>query len=308
VKTAALMALIIGALLVNQGHARDVSTQPLTRVDCDMAGMAWDDSANVCGGPSQVAETGPETQDARPAPTSEISSSQPLTRPACDRAGMAWNDTANVCGAASQASETSTDAATQIAPREPETTVLINIDKTTQTLRVIWDGVQRYEWPISTGLRGYSTPSGTYTASSMHEIWYSKEWDDAPMPHAIFFTRKGHAIHGTNETKKLGRPASHGCVRLAPANARTLFALVKENGLANTQIDLSGETPGGESKVASKAPRKHATRGKSSVYSEWSEVRRYGRRGWFRRHYAAPRWLPHQPFYMGRPPSQRGWR
>jgi hypothetical protein len=77
----------------------------------------------------------------------------------------------------------------------------------------------------------------------MNEIWYSRQWDDAPMPHAIFFTRKGHAIHGTAETQKLGRPASHGCVRLAPENARTLFALVKETGLEKTEIVLSGEIP-----------------------------------------------------------------
>jgi hypothetical protein len=70
------------------------------------------------------------------------------------------------------------------------------------------------------------------------------------MPHAIFFTRKGHAIHGTEETKKLGRPASHGCVRLTPENARTLFALVKENGLENTEIVLSGSIPSEEMKAA----------------------------------------------------------
>ena len=85
----------------------------------------------------------------------------------------------------------------------------------------------------------------------MNEIWYSKQWDNAPMPHAVFFTKEGHAIHGTNEVKRLGRPASHGCVRLSPQNAATLYALVKENGLENTQVMLVGLTPGGESKVAS---------------------------------------------------------
>jgi hypothetical protein len=84
----------------------------------------------------------------------------------------------------------------------------------------------------------------------MNKIWYSKQWDDAPMPHAIFFTRKGHAIHGTEETKRLGRPASHGCVRLAPENATTLFALVKETGLDKTEIVLNGDLPKSEPKVA----------------------------------------------------------
>ena len=90
----------------------------------------------------------------------------------------------------------------------------------------------------------------------MHKIWYSKQWDDAPMPHAIFFTKKGHAIHGTNEKKKLGRLASHGCVRLAPENARTLFALIKEKGLTDTQIVLNEEMPSSELQVASPAPPK----------------------------------------------------
>jgi hypothetical protein len=84
----------------------------------------------------------------------------------------------------------------------------------------------------------------------MNEVWFSKEWDNAPMPHAIFFMKDGHAIHGSYEVKKLGRPASHGCVRLSPKNASTLYALVGKHGLKNTQVVLTGVTPGGEYKVA----------------------------------------------------------
>jgi TonB family protein len=123
-------------------------------------------------------------------------------------------------------------------------------------MTVFVDNMERYTWSVSTGLPGYETPSGTYPARFMTKIWYSKQWDDAPMPHAIFFTREGHAVHGTDETKKLGRLASHGCVRLAPENARTLFALVEEKGLENTQIVLNGETPRSEAKVASPVPPK----------------------------------------------------
>jgi TonB family protein len=126
------------------------------------------------------------------------------------------------------------------------------IDKSTLEMKVFVDNAERYRWKVSTGLPGYETPSGTYRARSLHRIWYSKQWDDAPMPHAIFFTKKGHAIHGTGETKRLGRLASHGCVRLAPENARTLFALIKEKGLKNTQIVLN--MPTGEVQVASPAP------------------------------------------------------
>jgi lipoprotein-anchoring transpeptidase ErfK/SrfK len=107
--------------------------------------------------------------------------------------------------------------------KPPASKILVVIDKPTQEMKVFVDDVERYSWKVSTGIRRYDTPSGRYTARSMNEIWYSKQWDDAPMPHAIFFTRKGHAIHGTEETRWLGRPASHGCVRLAPENATTLF-------------------------------------------------------------------------------------
>lgn len=138
------------------------------------------------------------------------------------------------------------------APEQPKSSVLINVDKPSQEMTVFVDGVEQYSWPVSTGMRGYSTPSGTYTATSMNEIWHSKQWDNAPMPHAIFFTKKGHAIHGSLETKRLGTPASHGCVRLAPENATTLFELVKATGLENVQVVLNGTTPGGEGpKVAS---------------------------------------------------------
>ena len=80
----------------------------------------------------------------------------------------------------------------------------------------------------------------------MNEVWYSQQWDNAPMPHAIFFMKDGHAIHGSYEVKTLGKPVSHGCVRISPKNAATLYALVKKNGMKNTQVVLTGVTPGGE--------------------------------------------------------------
>jgi hypothetical protein len=80
----------------------------------------------------------------------------------------------------------------------------------------------------------------------MNKIWYSKQWDNAPMPHSIFFMKDGHAIHGSFDVKNLGKPVSHGCVRISPKNAATLYELVKENGLENTQVVLTGVSPGGE--------------------------------------------------------------
>src|SRR5215469_15202977 len=135
-------------------------------------------------------------------------------------------------------------------PKKAGSAVLISIDKTKQEMTVFLDGIEKYHWPVSTGRAGYSTPSGTYTATSMNEIWYSKQWDNSPMPHSIFFMKDGHAVHGSYEVKNLGKPVSHGCVRISPENATTLYALVKENGLENTQVVLTGVTPGGEFKFA----------------------------------------------------------
>jgi len=118
--------------------------------------------------------------------------------------------------------------------------VLIKIDKSSQTLTVSRDGEPLYTWPVSTGRTGHPTPSGAFSAFRMEADHYSKEWDEAPMPHSIFFTKLGHAIHGTYDTKKLGKPASHGCVRLSPAHAATLFAMVKQNGVTNTKVVLTG--------------------------------------------------------------------
>ena len=121
--------------------------------------------------------------------------------------------------------------------------VLITIDKAAQQMNVSIDGVTRYRWPVSTGRGGYTTPSGAFKPFRLEEDHYSKEWDEAPMPNSIFFTTEGHAIHGSFETKRLGTPASHGCVRLAPQNAAILFNLVKTEGLNKTRVVLGGETP-----------------------------------------------------------------
>lgn len=121
--------------------------------------------------------------------------------------------------------------------------VSILVDKTTQRMIVSVDGEERYRWPVSTGMAGYATPPGTYTPSRLEKEYYSREWDDAPMPHSIFFTDAGHAIHGSHATGRLGTPASHGCVRLAPKNAATLFKLVMAEGPDHTRIEVAGMDP-----------------------------------------------------------------
>jgi hypothetical protein len=119
--------------------------------------------------------------------------------------------------------------------------VLITVNKSTQRMTVEVDGDLRWTWPVSTGQLAYDTPSGRFTAFRMEADHFSKEWDDAPMPHSIFFTQKGHAIHGYLNTSRIGSPASHGCVRLAPDNAAKLYALVEEQGLPNTKVVLTGD-------------------------------------------------------------------
>lgn len=120
--------------------------------------------------------------------------------------------------------------------------VQITVDKDNQVMTVAVDGAVKYRWPVSSGLPAYETPNGTHKAFRLEVDHYSKEFDDAPMPHSIFFTKRGHAIHGTDSVNRLGNPASHGCVRLSRANAATLFALVKQQGVLNTTVTLSGSS------------------------------------------------------------------
>lgn len=121
--------------------------------------------------------------------------------------------------------------------------VLILVNKTTQRMTVMVDGAEQYSWPVSTGLADHATPTGAFTPSRLAKDHFSKEWDDAPMPHSIFFTDSGHAIHGSQAIRRLGTPASHGCVRLAPENAKILFSLVVAEGLGNTRIEVTGVDP-----------------------------------------------------------------
>jgi L,D-transpeptidase catalytic domain len=121
--------------------------------------------------------------------------------------------------------------------------IVIEIDKATQQMTVSVDGQLRWQWPVSTGRAGKTTPAGSFVPFRLEVDHFSEELDDAPMPHSIFFTRIGHAIHGSYETRRLGTPASSGCVRLAPPNAEKLFALVKTVGLNNTKVVVSGTEP-----------------------------------------------------------------
>ncbi len=126
-----------------------------------------------------------------------------------------------------------------LAAGSAQAAVSVSIDLSTQHMHV-QSAMHTYDWPISTARDGYVTPPGTFAPERMVVNYHSKKYDNAPMPHAIFFYY-GYAIHGTNEVRNLGKPASHGCIRLSNANATTLFNLVQAEGAA---ISITGTPPG----------------------------------------------------------------
>ena len=117
-------------------------------------------------------------------------------------------------------------------------TVEARVSLSNQRMYVSVNGVRKYTWAVSTGRSGYGTPTGSYRPQRLERSWYSRKYDNAPMPHAVFF-RGGYAIHGTSAVSRLGSRASHGCVRLAPGNAATLYSLVSKYGRGNTRVVIT---------------------------------------------------------------------
>ena len=136
--------------------------------------------------------------------------------------------------------------------------ILIQIDKPSQTMTVSVDGQVHYRWRVSSGATGYSTPTGTFKPFRMEVMHYSQEWDNAGMPHSIFFTTRGHAVHGSNHPG-LGTPVSHGCVRLTLSNAATLYQLVSAKGMADTTVVVRGPDPPGHF-AATQIPKRQPAR------------------------------------------------
>ena len=220
--------------LASPRHFRSLAIVPLLAVILAFSARAQtsSNSTGPAGDPAQTEVTGGST------------SSNPVT--STTDSNTAAPSSTNSTAAKAQSEPGGSQPQSNPGPKKAGSAILININKAKQKMTVSLDGVQKYEWPVSTGRAGYSTPSGTYTVTSMNEIWYSKEWDNSPMPHSIFFIKDGHAIHGSYEVKNLGKPVSHGCVRISPENATKLYALVKEAGSENTHVVLTGVTPGGE--------------------------------------------------------------
>src|SRR5262245_59072006 len=218
------------------------------------------------------AQTGPESQSpstSTPVPESPASaqtgaeSQTPSTgkpaseSPASARTGSE-SQTPSTGTPGSETQTQSQEAPTSSSPAKPDANpastpeaqkaaapdILIVVYKPTQTMTVTVDGQVRYRWRVSTGATQYSTPTGSYTPFRMERMHYSREWDNAGMPHAIFFTRHGHSIHGSDHPG-LGAAVSHGCVRLTLPHAATLYQLVRSVGMAKTKVVVSGRDPPG---------------------------------------------------------------
>ncbi|WP_037076880.1 L,D-transpeptidase [Neorhizobium vignae] len=124
------------------------------------------------------------------------------------------------------------------APAAFSASLVASVSLSSQTMTVEQDGVVVYEWKVSTARPGYSTPTGNWGAKWLSRDHRSRKYDNAPMPYAVFYNG-GYAVHATFETKRLGRPASHGCIRLHPENAATFFSLASRHGVSNTRIVVS---------------------------------------------------------------------
>lgn len=150
-------------------------------------------------------------------------------------------------------------------------TVRIDINLSSQTMHVATGDGESYEWPISSGRAGHLTPQGSFRPQRMFPIVYSAKYNNAPMPHSIFFYGQ-YAIHGTNAVGSLGHPASHGCVRLAPGNAALLYAKVQAEGAV---ISISGGAPRGGGQVAAHHSRHsavmaYAPHHRARTLNEWA--------------------------------------
>jgi lipoprotein-anchoring transpeptidase ErfK/SrfK len=182
---------------------------------------------------------------AKPAATSKTTPAKPAAKATTTTTKKATTSKSTTAKAVkptkkSTVSNVNKPAKKKVAVKPKEPYVVITINKATQKMTVTVGGRRTYTWLVSTGAQGYTTPSGNFRPFRMEKDHFSKEWDDAPMPHSIFFTGEGHAIHGSPYTKRLGTRASHGCVRLAPQNAATLFELVKKTGMSNTRVIVRG--------------------------------------------------------------------
>ena len=119
----------------------------------------------------------------------------------------------------------------------PSPEVEVTVDISDQRLSLVVDGVQTGYYKISTGLGRHWTPTGSFPPKWLNRHHRSSIYNNAPMPYAVFFNGN-IALHGTNHIRKLGRPASKGCVRMHPSDARKIFNLIHRRGRDKVQITV----------------------------------------------------------------------
>lgn len=226
--------------------------------------------------PTGAPAPGPEAAAASPATPSDQATASPVqtteitpseTKPSPD-AGQPQGATEP---AALQLPEA--EAVEPPPPPPPVITLKVNIDLAAQRMSVMEGGEVIHRWPISSGTRRYATPNGTYKPQWRSRMWRSKQYYGAPMPYSVFFHR-GYAVHGTYATGMLGRPASHGCIRLATKNAATFFKLVGKHGMESTEIVVHGKasTPKVAKRSRSRtrqAKRRRPVRGYANSSPPW---------------------------------------
>jgi hypothetical protein len=160
-----------------------------------------------------------------------------------------------------------------LPPPPAPITLVLKADLGRQRLTVVEHGEVEHVWPISSGAAGYATKTGTFRPQWASRMHYSRQYEMAPMPHAVFFN-KGAAFHGTHAVRYLGRPASHGCIRLAPRNAAQLYRLVHRHGFHQTKVVVHGvhksTTVAGRNAAKSRrAERPRRSRHSRSGYDGW---------------------------------------
>lgn len=178
-----------------------------------------------------------------PSALANVEAAAPLVTP--QGGSVAQPSTATLPADTSVAAPQSTPAQAEQAKEKPKPqppTLVARINLTNQTMTVQASGKTVHTWKVSTGAPGYATPPGQFKPAWMAKIWHSRQYDDAPMPHSVFFNG-GIAVHATTSLGNLGRAASHGCVRLAPGNAEKFYNLVSRHGMARTQIVVHGVQP-----------------------------------------------------------------
>jgi hypothetical protein len=159
-------------------------------------------------------------------------------------------------------------------PPPPPITLVLNADLAAQRLTVIENGKAKHVWLISSGRAGFATKTGTFHPQWASRMWHSRQYEYAPMPHAVFFHR-GTAFHGTSAVGLLGRPASHGCIRLAPGNAAMLFKLVHKHGYAQTKVVVHSGSRGKGPAVAARGGARRKTTSMRPIPRHDTRVSRY---------------------------------